>query len=65
MIRTLRNSYGVHEHWNYDSTSGELSEAETIPLINDDLDGLSLSYPEVDEPTVKFLVRQSRTLAKY
>ncbi|KAF2622202.1 hypothetical protein BU25DRAFT_481041 [Macroventuria anomochaeta] len=64
MIQTLRNSYGVHEHWNYDYKTGILAEAETIPPINDDLDGLNLSYPEVDEPTVKFLVRQSRILAK-
>jgi hypothetical protein len=64
MIQTLRNSYGLHEHWNYSTTSRHLSEAENIPPINDELDGLRLSYPEVDEPTVKFLVRQSRVLAK-
>ena len=64
MIQTLRNSYGVHEHWNYDTASGELSEAATIPPIGDDLHGLKLSYPEVDEPTVKYLVRQSRFLGK-
>jgi len=64
MIQTLRSSFGLHEHWNYDTTNGQMSEAENIPPINDELDGLSLSYPEVDEPTVKFLVRQSRVLAK-
>jgi hypothetical protein len=64
MIQTLRSAFSLHEHWNYNATNGRLTEAENIPPINDELDGLSLSYPEVDEPTVKFLVRQSRVLAK-
>lgn len=64
MIQTLRSAYGVHEHWNFDPATGALAQAQSIPPIGDDLAGLNLSYPEVDEPTVRFLVRQSRLLAR-
>jgi hypothetical protein len=67
MIQTLRDSYHVHEHWNYQSVGNgdvEIYRAETIPPVDDDLTGLKLSFPENDEPTVNFLVRQSQILAK-
>ena len=46
------------------TSAGELSEAEPIPPLRDDLHDLVLSYPEIGEPTVRYLVRQSQILAK-
>lgn len=60
----FRNSYRLHRHRNYSTTHGHLSESEDIPPIKDDLDRRSLSYPEFDKSTIKFLVRQSQVLAK-
>ena len=67
-MQTLRDSYCLHEHWN--KSLGDLREppslmrGATVKPIDDELTGLQLSYPDIDRPAVKFLVRQSRILAK-
>jgi hypothetical protein len=50
--------------FNYHTRIRELSKTETTLSINDGLHNSIVSYPKVDEPTVKYLVGQSRILAK-
>jgi hypothetical protein len=68
IMQTLRDSYNVHEHWDYEldnpNAVPDLTRGVTVPPIDDELTGLHLSYPDQDEPTVKALVRQSRIPAK-
>lgn len=67
MMQTLRDSYGMHEHFNYSTDDvgiAQLVRADTVPPIQDNLKGLKLSFPDVDGPIVKFLARQIQIMGK-
>lgn len=60
LMRTLVQSYGLHEWWEY--THDGLRKGDlAVPI---DVQNLKLTKEELDRPKIDFLIRQSRLLAK-